>query len=182
MSCCVEVKGDDSSIDAVLLIGEGVAMEKLRNGDGGVKCVEPTVEAWACALDMWEWEKLCCYFSLTQNLVPHEYYVELFRQEEEEEDDNTEPEGNNDEEIFEVSKVLNICYDDPKNNCKERIKNFVVKGFKLNILPLPVVWFNELSKSSDSSSDSSIERSDSMHILQESHLKTLEDQPCFPSM
>lgn len=43
MSCCVEVKGDDSSIDAVLLIGEGVAMEKLRNGDGGVKCVEPTV-------------------------------------------------------------------------------------------------------------------------------------------
>jgi len=36
----VEVKGDDSSIETVWLIGEGVGVEKLRKGDGGVNCVE----------------------------------------------------------------------------------------------------------------------------------------------
>lgn len=36
----MEVKGDDCSIETVWLIGEGVGVENLRKGDGGLNCVE----------------------------------------------------------------------------------------------------------------------------------------------
>ncbi|WJX30184.1 DNA (cytosine-5-)-methyltransferase [Trifolium repens] len=118
---------------------------------------------------MKEWEKLCCYFSLIKNMVPHEEYAKLFH-EEEEEDDNTEPEEITGEEIFEVSRVHAVSYGDPEkkkknenkpglyfkvswkgygpdadswepidglSNCKERIRDFVIRGFESNLLPLP---------------------------------------------
>ncbi|XP_004513047.1 DNA (cytosine-5)-methyltransferase CMT3 isoform X2 [Cicer arietinum] len=112
-----------------------------------------------------EWEKLCSYFSLVQNKVPHKEYVDLFNAEEEEDDDTGGEEDNNDEEVFEVSEVLAVRYGDPKknkpglylkvswkgygsdadswepidglSNCKERIKDFVTQGFKSKVLPLP---------------------------------------------
>ncbi|KAK7314403.1 hypothetical protein VNO77_32925 [Canavalia gladiata] len=112
-----------------------------------------------------EWHKLCSYFSLVKNMVPHEDYVNLFS----EEDDatcNEEESDEDDNEVFEVSEVLAVCYGDPNkekkqglyfkvhwkgygsdadswepieglSNCKERIKDFVVRGFKLKMLPLP---------------------------------------------
>ncbi|CAJ2676163.1 DNA (cytosine-5)-methyltransferase CMT3-like [Trifolium pratense] len=116
-----------------------------------------------------EWEKLCCYFSLITNMVPHEEFTKLFN-EEVEEDDSAEIEENTGEEIFEVFKVLAVCYGVPKtkkkiknklglyfkvswkgygpnadswepieglSNCKERIRDFVIRGFESNILPLP---------------------------------------------
>lgn len=63
-----------------------------------------------------EWEKLCSYFSLVQNKVPHKEYVDLFNAEEEEDDDTGGEEDNNDEEVFEVSEVLAVRYGDPKKN------------------------------------------------------------------
>ena len=65
---------------------------------------------------MKEWEKLCSYFSLIENFVPHEEYTKLFNTEdEEEEEDGGATEENSDEEIFEVSKVHDVRYDDAKN-------------------------------------------------------------------
>ncbi|WJX25975.1 DNA (cytosine-5-)-methyltransferase [Trifolium repens] len=114
-----------------------------------------------------EWEKLCCYFSLIDSNVPHDQYSNLFSAEEEEEDvDGTDCEESNEDEIFEVSEVHDIRYADANkenkpglyfkvswkgyksdadswepidglSNCKERIKEFVIRGFKSNILPLP---------------------------------------------
>ncbi|XP_061345031.1 DNA (cytosine-5)-methyltransferase CMT3 [Gastrolobium bilobum] len=112
-----------------------------------------------------EWEKLCSYFSLVQNKVPHNYYMDLFTSDEDD-DAGSEENVEEDEEVFEVSEVLAVRYGDPKrekeqglyfkvswkghgsdedswepieglSNCKERIKEFVSRGFKSNILPLP---------------------------------------------
>ncbi|KAK7256357.1 hypothetical protein RIF29_29799 [Crotalaria pallida] len=58
-----------------------------------------------------EWEKLCSYFSFIQNPVPHEQYVDLFKAEEDDDDGSDEENDEiEDEEVFEVSKVLVVCY------------------------------------------------------------------------
>ncbi|CAJ1951655.1 unnamed protein product [Sphenostylis stenocarpa] len=115
-----------------------------------------------------EWQELCSYISLIENQVSHKKYVNFFR----EEDDDTEKvndeetDDDEDEEIFEVSKIVAICYGDPNkkneqglyfkvhwkgygpdadswepieglSNCKDKIKEFVIQGFKSKILPLP---------------------------------------------
>ncbi|KAG5067697.1 hypothetical protein JHK85_000074 [Glycine max] len=119
-----------------------------------------------------EWQELCSYFSLVEKKVSHEKYVNLFSEDDDDtssneevnsEDDN---ELNEDDEIFEVSEILAVCYGDPNkkkeqglyfkvhwkgyesaldswepieglSNCKEKIKEFVSRGFKSQILPLP---------------------------------------------
>jgi len=68
-------------------------------------------------------------------MVPYEYYVELFREEEEEDDDNTGPEENNGEEIFEVWKVLDIRYSDPKKEDRHGLY------FKVNYVWLFYLFF-----------------------------------------
>ncbi|RHN41252.1 hypothetical protein MtrunA17_Chr8g0364101 [Medicago truncatula] len=73
-------------------------------------------------------------------MVPHEYYVELFREEEEEEDDNTGPEENNGEEIFEVPKVIDMRYNDPKKEDKHGLY------FKANRLESLKYYLADLSK------------------------------------
>ncbi|KAK7245460.1 hypothetical protein RIF29_40306 [Crotalaria pallida] len=67
-----------------------------------------------------EWEKLCSYFSLIQNPVPHEQYVDLFKAEEDD-DAGTDEENDEieDEEVFEVSEVLAVCYGDPNAKKEE---------------------------------------------------------------
>ncbi|KAI9119408.1 hypothetical protein K1719_010083 [Acacia pycnantha] len=115
-----------------------------------------------------EWEKLCDYFSLIKSNVPQQY-DDLFNAAAAEDDDTDTEENESDKEdgeVFEVSKVLAICYGDPNNIkeqglyfkvswkgygpdedtwepvdglrfCKKTIKEFVVEGFNKRILPLP---------------------------------------------
>ncbi|KAL2321334.1 hypothetical protein Fmac_030303 [Flemingia macrophylla] len=118
-----------------------------------------------------EWQKLCSYFSLVENKVSYENYENLFSEEDDntcsnEEDNEEEDNEEVDDEIFEVSELLAICYGDPNekkeqglyfkvhwkgygsdedswepieglSNCKEKIKEFVIQGFKSKILPMP---------------------------------------------
>ncbi|KAL1356570.1 hypothetical protein HN51_008568 [Arachis hypogaea] len=114
-----------------------------------------------------EWEKLCSYFSLVQSKVAHEQYDEVFSAVDDDDASSEEENDNGaDEEVFEVFEVLDICYGDPNNkneqglhfkvrwkgygpdedtwepisglsNCRERIKEFVTRGFKSKMLPLP---------------------------------------------
>ncbi|KAI5675160.1 hypothetical protein M9H77_06110 [Catharanthus roseus] len=114
-----------------------------------------------------EWERLCVSYSLFESNVARHPFVRLTTEEEgddEEEDDGSE--GENDSEVFEVDEVLDICYGDPKESgsvglyfkihwknygpeydtwepadglseCQEKVKDFVTKGYKRKILPLP---------------------------------------------
>ncbi|KAH9740806.1 DNA (cytosine-5)-methyltransferase CMT3 [Citrus sinensis] len=116
-----------------------------------------------------EWEKLCISFSLIARKDPQQQLYSFNDDGESEEDDdngNVEDESEDDSEIFEVEKILKICYGDPKeikkrglylkvrwrnygpsedtwepieglSNCGEKIKEFVTHGFKSKILPLP---------------------------------------------
>ncbi|KAI3499154.1 hypothetical protein L1887_34947 [Cichorium endivia] len=112
-----------------------------------------------------EWQKLCQSYSLVGggDSQPKEEpaTIEEDEEEEEEEDDNVD-----NEEIFEVEQILSICYGDPKeikkpglylkirwkgygpeedtwepieglSDCNDKIKEFVVNGFKSKLLPLP---------------------------------------------
>ncbi|CAN4094833.1 unnamed protein product [Withania somnifera] len=108
-----------------------------------------------------EWVKLCVSCSLVKSSSPLE---EENEDEDEDEDDDT---GDDQEgEIFEVEELLEVCYGDPKemnkpglyfkvrwrgygpeedtwepidglSDCPKKIKEFVAKGFKENLLPLP---------------------------------------------
>ncbi|XP_024988363.1 DNA (cytosine-5)-methyltransferase CMT3-like [Cynara cardunculus var. scolymus] len=115
-----------------------------------------------------EWEKLCQSFSLVgggdsqQRMNP----ASIEEDEGEADDDDDDDSDGLDEEVFEVEKVLSICYGDPKEikkpglylkirwkgygpeedtwepmeglcDCHDKIKAFVVKGFNSKILPLP---------------------------------------------
>ncbi|KAL4585179.1 hypothetical protein LXL04_009794 [Taraxacum kok-saghyz] len=113
-----------------------------------------------------EWEKLCQSYSLIGggDSQPKEEpaTIEEDEEEEEEEDDNDV----DNVEIFEVDQILSICYGDPKeikkrdlylkirwkgygpeedtwepleglSDCHDKIKEFVVNGFKSKLLPLP---------------------------------------------
>ncbi|CAH8391149.1 unnamed protein product [Eruca vesicaria subsp. sativa] len=110
-----------------------------------------------------EWEKLCIHFSLIE-CADSEKYKNLYGMsvvEEEAEDGSDETDGEDGGEIFEVEKVIGIKkgeegglhlkvqwknYGDSHDtwepieglsNCREKIKEFVVHGYKTNILPLP---------------------------------------------
>ncbi|KAM0058993.1 putative DNA (cytosine-5-)-methyltransferase [Helianthus debilis subsp. tardiflorus] len=112
-----------------------------------------------------EWEKLCQSFSLVAGGDP----MSVEKEETENAEDDGDDEDDDDdlgEEVFEVEKILSICYGDPKEikkrglylkirwknygpeedtwepidglgDCQEKIKKFVVDGFKSKILPLP---------------------------------------------
>ncbi|KAL6982395.1 DNA (cytosine-5)-methyltransferase cmt3 [Sarracenia purpurea var. burkii] len=112
-----------------------------------------------------EWKKLCVSFSLIGNEDSKLCNVDhpSIEDDEGQDDDN---DGESDVEVFEVEKVLAICYGDPNENqkrglhfkirwkgygpdedtweptdglgdCKERMKEFVTNGYKSKILPLP---------------------------------------------
>lgn len=70
-----------------------------------------------------EWEKLCSYFSLVQNKVPHKQYVDLFSAEEDDDGGSgSGSEENNDEggeEVFEVSELLAVRYCDPNRKSEK---------------------------------------------------------------
>ncbi|XP_038878295.1 DNA (cytosine-5)-methyltransferase CMT3 [Benincasa hispida] len=117
-----------------------------------------------------EWEVLCKYFSLIKSKEPQQKYIDLFANEDEDEDEGENEEENekteDDGEVFEVEKILAICYGDPNetkkrglflkvrwkgygsdedtwepidglSNCKEKLKEFVTSGYKSKSLPLP---------------------------------------------
>ncbi|KAJ7973784.1 Cytosine-specific methyltransferase [Quillaja saponaria] len=113
-----------------------------------------------------EWEKLCIYFSLIRSSDLQQQYVDLFNAGEGDDVGSEDDGGEGDEEVFEVSNILAVCYGDPNqkktnglyfkvswkgygsdadtwepveglSNCRERIKGFVTQGFKSKILPLP---------------------------------------------
>ncbi|CAN1351369.1 DNA (cytosine-5)-methyltransferase CMT1, partial [Linum perenne] len=115
-----------------------------------------------------EWEKLCIRFSLISSSDPEKKQSYLFDAEEEEDDDSDENDADDpvdDSEIFEVEKVLSICYGKPDDkdhdlyfkvkwkgygpeydswepisglgNCLKVIREFVTDGFNRKILPVP---------------------------------------------
>lgn len=71
-----------------------------------------------------EWEKLCISFSLILRKDPEQLLYSFDNEGEEEEDDNVDA-GDDDSEIFEVEKILAICYGDSKDK-KERGLRFKV--------------------------------------------------------
>ncbi|KAL1205566.1 putative DNA (cytosine-5)-methyltransferase CMT1 [Cardamine amara subsp. amara] len=109
-----------------------------------------------------EWKKLSEMFGLIPGSVSQEPVTDV-EDEEEGGDQNDEADGN---EVFEVEKLVDICFGDPKylnkpalhfkvrwqgygededtwepidglGNCEDKLKEFVTKGFKSNLLPLP---------------------------------------------
>ncbi|KAM7257803.1 hypothetical protein ACFE04_013544 [Oxalis oulophora] len=110
-----------------------------------------------------EWEKLCQKFSL---VASDNVQSESEDEQDADDDIDAGDDSEMNEEEFEVEKFLAICYGDPNkakqrglylkvswlgygpsydtwepieglSNCKEKIKDFVTKGFKSNLLPLP---------------------------------------------
>lgn len=81
-----------------------------------------------------EWQKLCSYFALVENKVSHEKYVDLFSEVDEDDAEEVKEDGTDDEddEIFEVSKILAVCYGDP-NKKKEQ-------GLYFKVVLLPLVF------------------------------------------
>ncbi|XP_055819015.1 DNA (cytosine-5)-methyltransferase CMT3-like isoform X1 [Solanum dulcamara] len=119
-----------------------------------------------------EWEQLCASCSLLKsNTTAHPMLKVGDVDDDEEDDDDGASEdggsGDNEEgEIFEVEKILEVCYGDPNeikkpglyfkvrwkgygpdedtwepieglDGCQKKIKDFVTKGFKASLLPLP---------------------------------------------
>ncbi|KAL5765204.1 hypothetical protein ACOSQ2_017798 [Xanthoceras sorbifolium] len=128
-----------------------------------------------------EWEKLCGSLSLIKNRDSQQEvtYFSITNDGEDDDDDDDDGDddsddhrddddgsGDNDSEVFEVKKILQICFGDPNesgerglyfkvrwknygpkhdtwepftglSDCQKRIKNFVIRGYKLKILPLP---------------------------------------------
>ncbi|VVB18330.1 unnamed protein product [Arabis nemorensis] len=111
-----------------------------------------------------EWRKLCQKLLLIPSNEPIEPDSDSDEDEEEEDGDNDSSEIQPEE--FEVEEFLAICYGDPKKvkksalhlkvrwkgygpeedtwepfdglrKCKDKLKEFVTKGFKSNLLPLP---------------------------------------------
>ncbi|KAL1544610.1 DNA (cytosine-5-)-methyltransferase [Salvia divinorum] len=108
-----------------------------------------------------EWEKLCVSYLSSENKDASSEHVK-----EEVEDDGEEEEDDDDSEVFEVEEILEVCYGDPNNkksselhfkirwkgygpeydtwepldglsSCPEKLKEFVLRGYKSRILPLP---------------------------------------------
>ncbi|KAK9274227.1 hypothetical protein L1049_019041 [Liquidambar formosana] len=113
-----------------------------------------------------EWEKLCISFSLVCGDLKDKYFDLSSMEDDEDDTEGNDGEAVDDFVVFEVAKILAICYGDPKDkgerklyfkvrwkgygpsadswepidglgNCRESMKDFVVKGYKSKILPLP---------------------------------------------
>ncbi|KAL3499666.1 hypothetical protein ACH5RR_038759 [Cinchona calisaya] len=118
-----------------------------------------------------EWERLCASYSLVEgNVLPHPFVNSTSGEGDEadevDEDSDSDDCDSNSSDIFEVEKVLAICYGDPKesgnvglyckvhwkgygpdddtwepieglSDCQPKMKEFVTKGYKRKILPLP---------------------------------------------
>ncbi|XP_044461565.1 putative DNA (cytosine-5)-methyltransferase CMT1 [Mangifera indica] len=114
-----------------------------------------------------EWEKLCQQFSLFgSDNEPEQSLNSVSKEEEEDDEEENDRASNVSDEEFEVERLLAVCYGDPNkvkkpgvyfkvrwkgygpsedtwepieglSNCEEKLKEFVTKGFKSNILPLP---------------------------------------------
>ncbi|XP_071724585.1 LOW QUALITY PROTEIN: putative DNA (cytosine-5)-methyltransferase CMT1 [Rutidosis leptorrhynchoides] len=113
-----------------------------------------------------EWEILCHKFGLIVSDKLPEHIVSDNEDESEDDEDSEDGDKSKDAEVFEVGRILAICFGDPNkvkepglyfkvrwlgygpsddtwepieglSNCKEKIKEFVTKGFKSKILPLP---------------------------------------------
>ncbi|GKV21739.1 hypothetical protein SLEP1_g31691 [Rubroshorea leprosula] len=114
---------------------------------------------------MKEWKKLCTYFCLDKSESSEEQVFNPFGLQDDRGDDE-QSDSDNDSEVFEVEKILDICYGDPKEmgetglylkvrwknygpqddtwepfgglgNSQETIKSFVRDGYKSKIIPLP---------------------------------------------
>ncbi|KAK9273931.1 hypothetical protein L1049_018743 [Liquidambar formosana] len=115
-----------------------------------------------------EWEKLCISFSLISGDLEDKYFDLKSMEDDDDEDDHerNDGDGEDDSEVFEVAKILAICYGDPKDkgerglyfkvswkgygpsedswepieglgNCRESMKDFVANGYRSKFLPLP---------------------------------------------
>ncbi|XP_041994274.1 DNA (cytosine-5)-methyltransferase CMT3-like isoform X2 [Salvia splendens] len=106
-----------------------------------------------------EWEKLCVSYLSSENKSTSSEHVK----EEVEDDENDD---DDDSEVYEVEEILKVCYGDPNeknspelhfkirwkgygpdhdtwepldglSSCPEKLKEFVLRGYKSRILPLP---------------------------------------------
>jgi DNA (cytosine-5)-methyltransferase 1 len=71
-----------------------------------------------------EWEKLCVYFSLGGTVDFPQEYSSLFGNEDDASDDDDDDDDDDEEaggEVFEVDKILAICYGDPKETKKREL-------------------------------------------------------------
>ncbi|GMH11523.1 hypothetical protein Nepgr_013364 [Nepenthes gracilis] len=114
-----------------------------------------------------EWEKLCMTFSVIKGDNLHKNLLSSSSMEENEgADEDDQVSSEDDPEVFEVQKILGICYGDPKEmgkrglyfqvrwkgygpsedsweplvglgNCQDILREFVKNGYKSRILPLP---------------------------------------------
>lgn len=66
-----------------------------------------------------EWKRLCVSFSLIPRTDPQQQLYVFDDEEEEGDDDDGDDDAEDDSQIFEVEKILAICYGDPKEK-KER--------------------------------------------------------------
>lgn len=110
-----------------------------------------------------EWEKLCDSFLSSKNKGASSEHVKEDVEVDESEEENDE---GDDSEVYEVEEILEICYGDPNgkkcpelhfkirwkgygpdydtwepkdglSSCPEKLKEFVLRGYKSRILPLP---------------------------------------------
>ncbi|KAG6417187.1 hypothetical protein SASPL_119338 [Salvia splendens] len=110
-----------------------------------------------------EWEKLCVSYLSSENKgTSNEHVKEVVEDDVEEEENGDE----DDAEVYEVEEILEVCYGDPNeknspelhfkirwkgygpdhdtwepldglSSCPEKLKEFVLRGYKCRILPLP---------------------------------------------
>ncbi|XP_028051822.1 DNA (cytosine-5)-methyltransferase CMT3 isoform X1 [Camellia sinensis] len=145
----------------------GYACESLKYNHPESKVRNESAEDFLSLLK--EWQKLCISFSLIGSKDSQEHYlVDILKTEDDEDQDDESDgdDGEDDSEVFEVDKILSICYGDPKENekrglylkirwkgygpdedtwepidglsdCRDRIKEFVTNGYKSKVLPLP---------------------------------------------
>nr|AVP26960.1 chromomethylase [Salvia miltiorrhiza] len=104
-----------------------------------------------------EWEKLCTSYLSSENKGTSSEHVKEEVEDDSEEDENGDED---DSEVFEVEEILEVCYGDPNekespelhfkmgsndkepcihcsSSCPQKLKEFVLRGYKSRILPLP---------------------------------------------
>ena len=62
-----------------------------------------------------EWEKLCVRFSVIGNKDPNAPDLDSVDANVDEEDNDEDNDNNEDDEVFEVQKIIGVCYGDPKD-------------------------------------------------------------------
>lgn len=142
------------------------ASDSLRLNHPESQVRNESAENFLFLLKEWE-KLCASYSLFESNIAPHPFLkltTEEDEVEDEEEDDNSE--GDGDSEVFEVEEVLDMCYGDPKesdstglylkirwkgygpgydtwepidglSDCQQKVKEFVTRGYKRKILPLP---------------------------------------------